>query len=95
MGATLPGERGRLTVSRGLRDPSLHGDTLEAVGLKVINDRLFIEPDLATQKLLDNTHWRWVDVGSVLARLPGATRAQQRIGHGRRRGVSLPLSLLM
>lgn len=70
------------TVAQIIEDPknSKEGDsTLQAHGIKVCQDGLFMHPSKVMRELLQNTPWHNLQISKILQRLPGATVARRRL----------------
>jgi DNA primase len=64
--------------------------TLQAYGIKLCREGLFLAPKIIAKKLLYNTNWQDLDIRSILKRLPGAEGSKQRrVGGNSLRGVLL------
>jgi len=55
------------------------------------NFSIFIDPRIATDKLLNNTRWRNQSIDVILGRLPDAHRTRRRIAGGRSYGILIPM----
>lgn len=82
---------GQLLTSR----EDLHLQEIEAHGVKLCPDGVFIVPEMLRNQLR-NTEWENRGLKIYLKRLPGAAEKQRRCGGGNgKEGVLLPLSLVM
>ncbi|MBC2710629.1 MAG: toprim domain-containing protein [Desulfosarcina sp.] len=66
-------------------------DSLCANGITSCGDGLFIVPDVVARKLLWNSQFKGLRIGTILARIDGAKKTQRRIGGRRPRGILIPV----
>jgi len=82
------------TVSHvvGLKDSLVDSEkrTLEAHGLKVCDDGLFIVPGMAARALLKGTPWYSLNIKDILMRIQGADGRRRRVSTTSIRGVLIP-----
>jgi len=67
-------------------------DTLEALGIRGCRDGLFVDPEIVGRKLLRNSSFQGLNVGSVLSRIEGAEKKQRTLAGSRPRGILIPIA---
>jgi hypothetical protein len=80
-----------------------HATDLQAVGLRILMERgatgttdwLYINPDSVRRHLLQGTIWRDTPVAEILRRSPGVQNKRTRVGGEIRRGIAVPLDLVI
>ena len=65
-------------------------NTLQANGIKVRKDGVFLHPDKVKRELLQNTDWGQLSIREIILRVKGATSIRDRIAGSQVRGVLLP-----
>jgi hypothetical protein len=67
---------------------------LNAVGIKLVGDKVFFNPKAVEHKLLRGTAWSGANTGYVLARVPGAERHRLRAAGVNAWGLLIPVRSL-
>jgi len=69
-------------------------ETLQAHGLKICEEGIFLVPEIVMRKLLKDTPWAGLNIESILKRIPDAKKTRLRIAANRSYGLIFPINLI-